>query len=120
MRRLLLRLHAAALLLQSAGAPPIGDTPAAAAATSSAGSDARTDTPPPRFDKNHPDAAPTPHSNKVFTAENHASIESCSTHDAKGRAGCEGGGCYWSDFENRCFVRYLPGSEGTYAQNHQD
>lgn len=34
--------------------------------------------------------------------------------------GCEATGCYWSADSRKCYVRYVPGSEGTYAQNFQD
>eukprot|EP01046_Picozoa_sp_COSAG06_P021088 COSAG06_NODE_1569_length_9072_cov_3.562242_1_plen_172_part_00 len=78
----------------------------------------KTDTPAPLFDRSHPDAAPTPHSNKVFSAEQHTSIATCSTHHE--RESCEGAACYWSVDSRKCYVKYVPGSEGTYAQNYQD
>ena len=72
----------------------------------------------PLFDRSHPDAAPTPHSNRLFAAERHTSIATCSAHDAP--ESCEATGCYWSNASRKCYVRYVPGSEGTYAQNFQD
>jgi hypothetical protein len=33
---------------------------------------------------------------------------------------CNQGGCYWSDDSSTCYVRHVPGSDGTYAQNYQD
>ena len=33
---------------------------------------------------------------------------------------CENEGCYWSSDSRKCYVKYVLGSEGTYAQNFQD
>ena len=33
---------------------------------------------------------------------------------------CEGRGCYWSEDSHKCYLKYVLGSEGTYAQNYQD
>ena len=74
----------------------------------------------PLFDRSHPDAAPAPHSNREFglAAAATPSTASCAAHSASGA--CEGAGCYWSAYERGCFVKYVPGSEGTFAQNYQD
>ena len=35
-------------------------------------------------------------------------------------AACEREMCYWSAGSQKCYVKYVPGSQGTYAQNYQD
>ena len=94
-------------IVPSAVAPPVKGSKTAKTGAST-----------PLFDRSHPDAAPSPHSNKLFTTERHTSITTCSTHDAP--ESCEAAGCYWSKDSRKCYVRYVPGSEGTYAQNFQD
>eukprot|EP01052_Picozoa_sp_SAG31_P014123 SAG31_NODE_867_length_11367_cov_25.365992_5_plen_278_part_00 len=45
----------------------------------------------------------------------------CEDHFRSNQTACEGSSkCYWSAGSRKCFVRYEPGSEGTYAQNYQD
>lgn len=44
----------------------------------------------------------------------------CANSATTSRRECETAGCYYSVQQQSCFAQYVPGSEGTYAQNYQD